>query len=42
MGSRTDISWSRVIVPAYRLGLVDFRDFEELLVDTLESIDSGF
>ena len=44
MGSRTDGQLYRRIrrSPAYRLGLVDFRDFEEFLVHALESIDSRF
>jgi hypothetical protein len=30
------------VTVAYRLGLVDFGDFEEFLVDSLESVHSGF
>jgi hypothetical protein len=38
MGSRTDHQLLRSTIPnrpAYRLGLVDFGDFEEFLVNTL-------
>lgn len=44
MGSRTDGQLYRRlrVFPAYRLGLVNFGDFEEFLVDALESVDSRF
>jgi hypothetical protein len=44
MGSRTDhqLLLCDPTCPAYRLGLVDFGDFEEFLVNTLKSVHSGF